>query len=906
MVFDAKNTVNTTSTDIYIPLIYPSQSYSSLVSYPLPVITGTHFDLSYIVINGTTATSIIDSSGDFNTYYVNGQKINNKSINTPLTGIILSNTQTTNLTTSSIITFPDNTTHQSVVLNIGNLSTTNTTNNTITGYYRNYGGNGLSATYNFGTFLSSGPPSTDGSITFITITSSSASFNINRPTYADNSNPGNTTTLLSYYDISYSTPGSTISYTSQSQGPLQLSRTNYTGPTTTGPTITTLFPDCSYSFTLISTNTAGLSSASLLTNPILSTTFINANISTTINQLLLNGGTSNTVFLYTNSSTALTSPLFNNTNILTTTLTSLPINKNPLTRGLLGSGSGKKLMDISANVIDTVTTTIVAFVDTSFNSFPLNASNTNKRGSNLTISYASTSDQYTGTPGSLGFYAKANNLYLDISKNAFPSPTTTMNLYKINIVQCYYTVNNTVDISYNQIFNFYYDDISGLPTVSIQTFNFSTNTTIQYISGVATIGAPKYSITSTINNMSKFVYIKPIITYVFSGGSTTANYETNLAPNGVNNGNNSLSFSNADVSSTINSSFQKSVTLQIQPKNINGTNTATATLSLNAIFDQPSITLLNSISSSISTISSLNTFVNGCRIYSSPPQNLNNSVNSATSVSDYTYTPLYADASTNLISYSNYLYDASMHKFCKLNSTANAITLNGTTPVVIDSTAELQLFNGLYQSITDSASRGYLDYSGNYGNDSTLKYNLIVPGPYRFATFCWATSTALGSLTFSTFNFILSNFARNGQTLPSLTLTRDLNGCYKFNGDNRILIHYRVEDSTGNSNAYIVPSNSVTNGSTVWVDGNSSFSSNSSGFVLNDAAINSANYNINPNLVKFTPNNNYTTVVSTSNLQIRLDSIVYTPTRPGFIYLRIGLPTSECYSFSGVSLSLVQ
>lgn len=226
-------------------------------------------------------------------------------------------------------------------------------------------------------------------------------------------------------------------------------------------------------------------------------------------------------------------------------------------------------------------------------------------------------------------------------------------------------------------------------------------------------------------------------------------------------------------------------------------------------------------------------------------------------------------------------------------------------------------------SVLSSSNMGYAPYSSTYKNTvtnyssyvatSTLsplltltqKPSSSIPPPYRFSTFCWNADTGLNSIATNTFNFLINNFKVNGNLVTSANLQKDTSGCYCYtadNGttlDNRLLIHYRVEDAGS-----ILPTD-ANSASTVWVDGNSNFSSDSNGFIIGDtASITSAIYFTNnsaKNLVKYT-SSSYAMI--NSNLQINLNTILYKKSNASIIYFRIGLPTNNRYSFSNVSLSL--
>ena len=148
-------------------------------------------------------------------------------------------------------------------------------------------------------------------------------------------------------------------------------------------------------------------------------------------------------------------------------------------------------------------------------------------------------------------------------------------------------------------------------------------------------------------------------------------------------------------------------------------------------------------------------------------------------------------------------------------------------------------------------------------------------------------------------SFTIHNFKRNGITLSSLNFkTKGSSYHYDDNStsDDRILVHYRVED-TNNINpldGFIA--------STVWVDANSSFITTSTGFI-SGTNINSSNYFSNTDRVNFQSTTSYS--FSGNDLIINVGSILFKKNNNSFLYFRLGLPTSANYSFSYISTSIL-
>jgi hypothetical protein len=244
------------------------------------------------------------------------------------------------------------------------------------------------------------------------------------------------------------------------------------------------------------------------------------------------------------------------------------------------------------------------------------------------------------------------------------------------------------------------------------------------------------------------------------------------------------------------------------------------------------------------------------------------------------------------LSYSTIIYD----QHWNLDSSTNSFS----TKPSIDSTSELQVCDGAFQSIgTTTNLCGYRDYSSYYNN--TLNYSNITAtsnSNYRFSTFVWNIPNTV-STTSSNMTFKLKNFKINGNAIPGLNFSDPATGGYKYYGsDKRILIYYRIEDSTST-----VPVNNDTNySSTVWVDGNASSASGTSGFISGNYTPSRSTY-FDPSynsIVYYSTVQNYT---YGTDLTVQLSNIIYSTNNNSFIYFIVGVPiTSNNYSFTNVTL----
>jgi hypothetical protein len=261
--------------------------------------------------------------------------------------------------------------------------------------------------------------------------------------------------------------------------------------------------------------------------------------------------------------------------------------------------------------------------------------------------------------------------------------------------------------------------------------------------------------------------------------------------------------------------------------------------------------------------------------------------------------PMYAY--NNTISYVNFVYDHAWSLVSAINST----TISSNTYNDINGTQELQVFNGLYQSIgtTPSRDKGYLNYNTYLSNSidySTISTSDTVTNLYRFATFVWNYDGDI-TTTINSFVFKLINFKYNGST-PTI-ITSSSTGITTVSGAlNRIFVHYRAEEYIN-----IVPSSG--NLSTIWVDANSKLGTNSSGLsstIDNPSQITSSNYYVDNGQTEVKAPNSATWSMSGNDLIITVSSILFgASATKRYIYCRIGLPMNANYSFEYVTLQVI-
>lgn len=902
-----------TPMSIYIPINYPSQTYTSNYPQPIPTIVSSIFNISYINSDGNQINNELLNTGTipFDSNYV--RPLSNNSTgpltNNPLRGIILQNSSDSNETltpslnpfyfyidaTGSIgITGPTGV--WSIIYNITTGS--NSTNNYITGSYVNYAGTGSPTGIYFGKFSNLTPSSSDAYLSMTGApTNSSITLDILPPTQ-NNIGPVQDVTILSY-NGGYYTKGSSLLY----GGPVPhgSSGTNiqfsgnpipYTGPHTIY-TQNNLYPDCYYQFNIKSTNSLNVTSSNtysyigytgpsptLYINPLINATDVNISNST---------GFFTTPFVSNAYSVATSTPvtnLFNNTAINTTTFGPYSNNYDYTTRGMLGIADPG--MIITCKVDDKIGPTANLY------SFPLSNAGATALN-NMTLSYGPSTDQYNGITGSAGFYSQRT---FSISMTGI---TGSPDLHMLNIGQKYNyftSGGSSIDITYTGSTGFYYDKVIGYPIINSTLVSLTGPT--GYVSGVNM--NPFFKVTTNLSNMGNYFYNSPIINYNFSGGCTGTVNEPGLSnvTSSISGGilTNPVTVVNDYIQPILTQGLNTNVTLNLVANNIvssTGTNITIASV----IFDSGSYNLVNSAPKSIQILYSLLNPQYGYRVWSAPGGSVTNSNSTGYTgpLEYYYYPPPYG------LNYNSEWYSYSLFPY---QQTWNI--LSSSTPVpnygTIDTSQEIQIFNGSYQTISNSgATGGYLNYSSYFGN-SGVDYSSVPKGitSYRYATFVWRYIGVLNSINF--FNFVFNNFKCNSGPVTLSTK----NGCtFITNNGNtqRFFFNYRVEEIILET-PFVVPNGLSTSNTTVWVDGNSnSYETNrlSTPNFGQIGVISNNNYNTpTDNSIMYGSTSNIT--YSSNNLNIKVGSILFKQNSNYYIYGRIGLPMIDNYSFSSVQLFL--
>lgn len=882
--------IYSTSSDIYIPIIYPTQTYRGTCPQPIPTILGCIFTIDLIntttTPNTVSSTKTIDSTiTPFDPNYVWPLSTTDeyKLVRTPLTGIIISKTKTTTPATGP--TMQDFYTSNSNISQrrcfIYNL--TNVIDGSykikITGNYINYVNGSVLVSKDSITYSDGYAPSNITQTTSTNVTNNSATINITKPTYT-NYNPttqdnDNNSIIITKYTYGYSTPGSTYRY--NSKVPQTVSNIDILNPVSTvhSLSLTSLYPDSPYTFNINSTNSINKTSAGVTFANLFATTNLLPVIDATVNHIENATISLQNATIQAKDLNGILRDVLNNTTgssitITCSNTTPLSINYNSASRGNLGSNA-TKLMSLESKINS------LPSVTKNLKSFPIGSQEA-ASNANLTITPDAIQDQYSDNYKQ-GFYSKVPSFTVTMQSTSL---TNGLNILTIN--QMYYAIDGATPVgtTRSKTRDIHYDNLVNNPSFGTITFALTTpiSNYMKQISGVWVLyTTPVITVSAVVNDLYNSYYVNGnLLTYTFTNGCTGETYETNLNNYTLSN----KTFLRTNLNPPINSSFKKDISLTLKAINIKDT-TSSSPQTIPIICDPLSNTLLTTAVKNPTSIQSVTTTeIQGFRVWTNPGSSIVISNGSAT------YIPSDYGSSTNTVSYSH-----------STNTYSHSNDILGGTYI-----QELQIADGKYRSGT-SSNNAYLDYR-TYNNNNTLNYSTVSKTniDYRFATFAWKYVASSLSSTITSFVFTFKNFLPNTTVIPIATFNQSIvTGSYSFNSDNRFFLHYRVEDEKS-----IAPTTStvINSYSTIWVDGNSKFGTtlNVSTPVLQNESfqqINTSNYNTPLNTVRAPTAVQYT--FSGSDLVATVSSIWYGNLGTSFkVYCRFGLPMNNNYSFDYVTL----
>ena len=556
-------TVTASSTNIYVPWTYPSQTPIGLITSWIPVINSITSSASYTVA-GPTVNTIIPFSNSSNSYinYRNGSPF--------ITGVVFSKQAGSSGIQS--ITFPgeSNARYAYVYYNPALSNMIASSNNTFTAWYQNTNPNSNPSTVQLVLFVTSGPPSAPRSLTISPITSNTATVNYVAPLSNDITDP---TTLLtiSGYTVSYASTGSTIRYGGPVADPIHtvaVAGLSYAA--------SSLYPDSLYSFAVSATNSDSKTGASNTTT---------ATTSNLTPSPLLSGSLSFPARYYSNGTirnigTGLTkTALVNSTASWTSSPFIAPIH-SVANRG----SAAPAIMSLSVSSLNNATTTTGPTIP--FNGFPATTPSS-ATASNLTLTPVSVYDPFTGTIQNTGFYLNSSNT-LTLATGIFVASQFD---YTITATESNAAVSSAT-------FTFQYDTpVTTLPVITAISFVVNSNYS-SWVSGVRVLaGTPVYTVRTVMSNMGNYYYSSPLLVYTAGPVAVSPSSETDLTRivSGLTSGTfaSSITCSNTGVvSASLASTYSALVTLSGVANNIFGSSSSVSATPFATLIDGPSVALV--------------------------------------------------------------------------------------------------------------------------------------------------------------------------------------------------------------------------------------------------------------------------------------------------------------------------
>jgi len=693
-------TISATTTQIFVPWIYPTQFPIGLVNSWIPVINtlSANFEITLSSLSQYRVSTLTNVSTNF-VNYNNGTSF--------VTGIVLSRLAGINGIQS--LTFPNTSTTRNAYVyydtNMASMISTVSTNIMNIWYSNNNPSTNIASVF-LSTFLNAGPPSVPLNLSSSSLTPSSLRFNYTTPARTDTTDTSSLLTIQ-LYTITFVSQGSLIRYPS---GIVDNIRT-ISNSSNLSYTATSLYPDSPYTFSVNAENSANIS------GPYASTVITTSNITSLS---ALTGTLSFTSRYYPasiagsvkNISTGSTiTTLVSSTSNWTSASFIIPIN-NTSSRGLLG-GSNSTLMYLSTTLLNG---TSIGGPRISFTGFPATTP-VSSLVNNITVTPSVTDTYSTSGTAYQGFYLQSQNT-ITIGSNAFiASPLP----YTLSAIQSG-TFSGTANFSYN------YDIPPGVPLISSISFNFN-GISYSTVSGVNIIyGTPGFSVITDASNLGNFFYNSPLISYSNCiSGSWSPSSETTLSNitsgKTVSSFTSLVSFSNV-LTANLTTTYASTITLSASASNIAAGSSVLSATPIPAIVDGKSYTLVyTTLPNTIPSITNNNTQVIGYRVLSlvAGPTNVPPFLNNSTVVAASAY-----DNSVN-----------------------------------ITTTEELQVSNGTFTTPSGQLF-SYKNYNNIFYYTSVLRnsvdYSSIPATGYRYATFVWKIA-GISPSKYNTLTFTMNTTA---------------------------------------------------------------------------------------------------------------------------------------------------
>ena len=728
---------------LYIPWTFPTQINVGFMQQLLPLILSQTLRLYVPSLSWNPQPVLTANTANLN-----------------ITGLVLTAIPpyTTTFTT---FTFPGEAVPRNVCL-YSNASLFNlpyNVNNRLNTFYSNYQTYSNDSYVILPAFATAGPPSAPRFLVFVIVGDTYMTISYTIPQYTDGLNLTNTPASIIGYKTTYSTSGSTIRYYGAVAQTLQ---TDIYGAVLTHALSTQIYPDSLYTLSVFAKNDLNVNYGPALTG-----TQVSASLAQppSLGALTFPSRFTPTAYLAsdTNATTAITN--------LTTTSTAWTSSNEQFninttaTRGNLGTGA---LVSLATQTLRNAVTNTGP--TTTFNGFPITTPVTSTTN-NITVTPSINTDAYTLTEQQ-GFFLNGNTTFTIGTPLFVAGPYQTV----FTVTQ---TPGNVSTLSY------YYDNVTGVPTVSSVTWDFAAGaTSATQISGVYVFsGNPVFTSTSSLGNMGVYFYRNNFVTYNINiGGVTTTQARTNVSGvTGITAGvMSTLGVTDNITSSSLTTAFSVTASnaslTSLVAANVVNTTTYTSSSPFSIVVDGPSYNLLFNVIAQTLPTTSLGNYIIGFRCYSGA----------------VIYLGIFPAYLFGSLRYSTQAYN-------------NALLLTATPGVgVQDQRQELQCANGvLCNKSNTNGWKNYTTYKYAVSTFNTANYS-AVSSITRYSTFAWQVNNNASLYTTLSFN------------VYGLVGTITVVGGIAYINGSALQFYYRLEDSNSP-----VPDGTQTYISSVWVDAQS-------------------------------------------------------------------------------------
>lgn len=689
-------TVNTTSTEMYVPWIYPSQIPAGFAWVPAITNMSMQISIDSNVMNPGISPYMVSTLTNVSVNYVNYHD------GTPyVTGMVLSKVPGVNQIETR--TFPDTSVRQAYVYHDINLaSMISSPNSIVVGWYRNTNPSTNKASTILKLFTRAGAPSIVQNL-LLSLNVTTGTFSYTTPQYVDTTDPLSKLTFTNY-TITYSSIASSIRYGT----PMADSIDTVINGLNLSYSASSLYPDAQYTFTVSAENSENV------IGPVAST------IGTTRNLLPIAAisGTLNFPSRYYNNGTIVSIlsgiPKARLINSIAPWITATTLNSPIQNISQRGSSQGTNLMTLTTSLVNGLST--ITGPSLNFSGFPSGGSPPTASANNLTLT-PSVKDTYTIPGGAqTGFYLQSDNT-LSINTPAFVPSQSDYVL----------TVSQSGSFTGSANFSYQYDTlITSNPNILSVIIAFNGDIS-KPVSGVNVLyETPSFTVTTIVTNMGHYYFSSPLLVYsgaVIGSWNPSSEIDTRNIISGLNNGafDSTIVFRNTNVKSTsLITTYAEIFTITVKANNIYGSSGSVTSSGIPVIIDGPSVTLT----------------------YTTLPQSV----------------PSLTSTTTNIIGYhvdSGIAGPASVPPFLPASGSIYAAAPYNQT-IDISQNQELQVSNGTFTT-PSGQPYAYINYTNKYYTPSitnSTDYTVIPSSGYRYTTFCWLITPA-PTLVYGRLNFTI-------------------------------------------------------------------------------------------------------------------------------------------------------